>query len=181
MDSNREEQFSMTKFAKSYFNQRNVAGNIRCNLFLTIGILELQIIFSAFIVWPSGRSYNSVKWSASYRILATTTGFIACWTLKKKSNFNSLSIHKSYSFGLLRVPFVNCCQFMYLVLSLLVLRAGYWIWLYPFLIIAYYNFSGGLEYRLVTDTNLYLSCLFKLHVIESHTIFKDVRCKYSNM
>ena len=28
---------------------------------------------------------------------------------------------KSCSFGLLRVPFVNCCQFMYLVISLLVL------------------------------------------------------------
>ena len=31
---------------------------------------------------------------------------------------------KSCSFGLPRVPFVNCCQFMYLVISLLVLRAG---------------------------------------------------------
>ena len=28
---------------------------------------------------------------------------------------------KSCSFGLARVPFVNCCQFMYLVVSLLVL------------------------------------------------------------
>ena len=36
-----------------------------------------------------------------------------------------------------RVPFVNCRQFMYLVISLLVLRAGYGIWLYQFLIIAY--------------------------------------------
>ena len=44
---------------------------------------------------------------------------------------------KSYSFGLLRVPFVNCCQFMYLVTSLLVLRAGCGIRLYKFLIIAY--------------------------------------------
>ena len=43
---------------------------------------------------------------------------------------------KSCSFGLLRVPFVNCCQFMYLVISLLVLRAGCGIWLYRFLIIA---------------------------------------------
>ena len=31
---------------------------------------------------------------------------------------------KSCSFGLPHVPFVNCCQFMYLVISLLVLRAG---------------------------------------------------------
>ena len=30
---------------------------------------------------------------------------------------------KSCSFGLPRVPFVNCCQFMYLIISLLVLRA----------------------------------------------------------
>ena len=44
---------------------------------------------------------------------------------------------KSCSFGLLRVPFVNCRQFMYLVISLLVLRAGCGIWLYQFLIIAY--------------------------------------------
>ena len=44
---------------------------------------------------------------------------------------------KSCSFCLPRVPFVNCCQFMYLVISLLVWRAGYEIWLYQFLIIAY--------------------------------------------
>ena len=31
---------------------------------------------------------------------------------------------KSCSIGLPRVPFVNCCQFIYLVVSLLVLRAG---------------------------------------------------------
>ena len=31
---------------------------------------------------------------------------------------------KSCSFDLPRVPFVNCRQFMYLVISLLVLRAG---------------------------------------------------------
>ena len=44
---------------------------------------------------------------------------------------------KSCSFCLPRVPFVNCRQFMYWVVSLLVLRAGYGIWLYQFLIIAY--------------------------------------------
>ena len=44
---------------------------------------------------------------------------------------------KSCSFGLPRVPFVNYCQFMYLVISLLVLRAGCGIWLNRFLIIAY--------------------------------------------
>ena len=45
---------------------------------------------------------------------------------------------KSCSFGLLWVPFVNCRQFMYLVISLLVLRAGCGIWLYQFLIIVYH-------------------------------------------
>ena len=44
---------------------------------------------------------------------------------------------ESCSFGLPRGSFVNCCQFMYLVISLLVLRVGYGIWLYQFLIIAY--------------------------------------------
>ena len=44
---------------------------------------------------------------------------------------------KSCSFCLPRVPFGNCRQFMYLVISLLVLMAGYRIWLYQFLIIAY--------------------------------------------
>ena len=44
---------------------------------------------------------------------------------------------KSCLFGLPWVPFVNCSQFMYLVISLLVLRAGCGIWLYQFLIIAY--------------------------------------------
>ena len=43
---------------------------------------------------------------------------------------------KSCSFGLPRVPFVNCGQYMYLVISLLVLRAGCGICLYQFLIIA---------------------------------------------
>ena len=44
---------------------------------------------------------------------------------------------KSCSVCLPRVPFVNCRQFMYLIISLLALRAGYGIWLYQFLIIAY--------------------------------------------
>ena len=44
---------------------------------------------------------------------------------------------KSCSFGLSRVTSVNCRQFMYLVISLLVLRAGYGIRLFQFLFIAY--------------------------------------------
>ena len=48
-------------------------------------------------------------------------------------------LEKSCSLSLPRVPFVNCCQFMYmyLVISLLVLRARYGILLCLFLIIAY--------------------------------------------
>ena len=51
---------------------------------------------------------------------------------------------KRCSFCLPRVPFVNCRQFMYLVISLLVLKAGCGIWLYQFLIIAYlFTFLSG--------------------------------------
>ena len=46
-------------------------------------------------------------------------------------------LEKSCSFGLPRVPFVNCCQFMYLVISLLILRTGCGNSLYQFLRIAY--------------------------------------------
>ena len=56
-------------------------------------------------------------------------------------NFRYLNDHilgKSCSFGFPRVPLVNCCQFRYLVISLMLLRAGCGIWLYQFLIIAYF-------------------------------------------
>ena len=52
---------------------------------------------------------------------------------------------KSCSFCLPRVPFVNCRQFMYLVISVLVLRAAYGISLYQFMIIAYL-FTLGVMY-----------------------------------
>ena len=35
-------------------------------------------------------------------------------------------LEKSCSFGLSRVPFVNCSQFMYLVISLLVFEGKMW-------------------------------------------------------
>ena len=62
--------------------------------------------------------------------------FIKRFRWQKKSAL-PLYLGRSCSFCLPRVPFVNCRQFMYLVISLLVLRAGYGIWLYQFLIIAY--------------------------------------------
>ena len=58
--------------------------------------------------------------------------------------FMTTYLGKSCSFCLPWVPFVNCRQFMYLVISLLVLRAGYGIWLYQFLIIAYLFTSTSL-------------------------------------
>ena len=62
---------------------------------------------------------------------------------------------KSCSFCLPRVPFVNCRQFMYLVISLLVLRAGYGIWLYQFLIIAYL-FTFHVQYTILCFSLSYI-------------------------
>ena len=59
------------------------------------------------------------------------------WVTYFLGSWMTSCLGNSYSFGLPRVPFVNCCQYTYLVISLLVLRAGYGIWLYQFLIIAY--------------------------------------------
>ena len=70
---------------------------------------------------------------------------------------------KSCSFGLPRVPFVNCRQFMYLVISLSVLRAGCGIWLYQFMVIAYLftfhiwtigTLKGLLLFQLVTPGSM---------------------------
>ena len=66
---------------------------------------------------------------------------------------------KSCSFGFPRVPFVNCRQFMYLVISLLVLRAQCGIWLYQFLIIAYlftYFNETALESILMSTQDMFL-------------------------
>ena len=40
----------------------------------------------------------------------------------------TICLGRSFSFGLPRVPFVNCCHFMYVVLSLLVLRKELFFW-----------------------------------------------------
>ena len=69
---------------------------------------------------------DSLKFSLPQFLNSVT---LSCWM--------TTFLGKSCSFGLPCVSFVNCCQFMYLVISLLVLRAGYGIWLYQFLIIAY--------------------------------------------
>ena len=58
-------------------------------------------------------------------------------------------LEKSCSFGLPRVHFVNCCQFMYLVISLLVLRAGRGIT--DVLIIAYLFTMGYIQKNSLFD------------------------------
>ena len=57
------------------------------------------------------------------------------WVTYLKS-WMTTCLGKSCSFGLPHI-FVNSCQFKYLVISLLFLRAGCGIWLYQFLIFAY--------------------------------------------
>ena len=64
---------------------------------------------------------------------------------------------KSCSFGLPRVPIVNCRQFMYLAISLLGLRAGFGISLYQFLINAYlftFHIFADLD-TLLSDLSFY--------------------------
>ena len=77
---------------------------------------------------------------------------------------------KSCSFGLLRVPFVNCRQFMYLVISLLVLRAGCGIWLYQFVIIAYHFTFTYLDPILIY-ISLWIDCLFEIRKLQFHLAF----------
>ena len=91
---------------------------------------------------------------------------------------------KSCSFCLPRVPFVNCRQFMYLVISLLVLRAGYGIWLYQFLIIAYfftldlsliYNVaSERLEGRMIAPTTTEFTWNDEFQIYDTSTTDTDV-------
>ena len=84
---------------------------------------------------------------------------------------------KSCSFCLPRVPFVNCRQFMYLVISLLVLRAGYGIWLYQFLIIAYlFTLTNKFDptvwpTNIHIHTNISLSVTGKIRVTSWENLF----------
>ena len=79
---------------------------------------------------------------------------------------------KSCSFCLPRVPFVNCRQFMYSVISLLVLRAGYGIWLYQFLNIAYlltlcYVIPDNSSRQSTVETNIFDRLLDSVVFIEN--------------
>ena len=78
---------------------------------------------------------------------------------------------KSCSFCLPRVPFVNCRQFMYLVISLLVLRAGYGIWLYQFrsLLIFLLCFSDVYSYIPFANT-----CICPKHMTDRQILLAKI-------
>ena len=76
---------------------------------------------------------------------------------------------KSCSFCLPRVPFVNCRQFMYLVISLLVLRAGYGICLYQFLIIAYLFTFSSFNLKVVIEVPNVKQCLETIEILLTGT------------
>ena len=69
---------------------------------------------------------------------------------------------KSCSFGLPRVPFVNCRHFMYLVISLLVLKAGCGIVLVPDHCLSFYFESTA---YLIFAKLQYVSSGFRCRVI----------------
>ena len=87
---------------------------------------------------------------------------------------------KSCSSGLPRVPFVNCCQFMYLIISILVLRAECGIWSYQFLIIAYL-FTLSKEIEKFHYSNLNFCSLNKIFTstLNKRVPIKEKRVKYN--
>ena len=70
---------------------------------------------------------------------------------------------ESCSFTLPHLPFVNCCQCMYLVISLLVLRAGHGIWLHQFLIIAHLFILTSSSHSLSYCSSANMSCCSEWH------------------
>ena len=92
---------------------------------------------------------------------------------------------KSCSFGFLRVPFANCCQFMYLVISLLVLRAGCGIWLYQFLIIVYLFILNKYTLFYQHFVLAFMSCskanLNKYTIFYQHFVLTVLSCSKDNL
>ena len=91
--------------------------------------------------WAPVKTYYVLQTAELYRFsFVLCTFYCVIWLQSwfiSFSGWTTTCLGKSCSFDLPRVPFVNCCQYMYLVVSLLVLREGCGIWLYQFLIIAY--------------------------------------------
>ena len=93
----------------------------------------VQLLEPYYLYWMRG--HPKVVWSVdgretienTYRLLFFFL-FCFCFLLLF---FSMLTIRPSYALNIkikkAKVPFVNCRQFMYLVISLLVLRAGYGI------------------------------------------------------
>ena len=82
---------------------------------------------------------------------------------------------KSCSFGLPHVPFVNCCQFMCLVISLLVLRAGYGTWLYRFVFRMHNSYFRFLINRIYITNTIYMYMLWKDQFTEMYDFYKLVK------
>ena len=86
-------------------------------------------VINVVLVWQwidGNRSFWSCQ-SESLRLCAISVPVVRRFSLfwiQPRSRIRYGYLGKSCSFGLPRVPFVNCRQFMYLVISLLVLRAG---------------------------------------------------------
>ena len=89
---------------------------------------------------------------------------------------------KSCSFHLPRVPFINCCQFMYLVTSLLVLRA--WSDCISFWSLLIFYFTAEILNVIKRATLITKSCnaipskasrIFSYHR-NSHTIMQIIAC-----
>ena len=80
----------------------------------------------------------------------------------------TIYLGKSCSFGLPRVPFVTCRQFMCLVISLLVFR-GCGICLYQFLIIAYLFTLCRTYLDVKTDLQMLVPCCsYEEELIQLH-------------
>ena len=102
-------------------------------------------LLSTYLQWVSNQCHFFFFIFPHYKSMATVSQHSnqSFYPIKIKTPLSVSPAHrfftylgKSCSFGLPRVPFVNCCQFMYLVISLSVLRAGCGIWLCRFLIVA---------------------------------------------
>ena len=83
----------------------------------------------------SGSSWGTrPSWGTSHKFLFFWKQ-IQKWSMWQEDRYTKAGRNGTVLYY--EMGFVNCRQFMYLVISLLVLRAGYGIWLYQFLIIAY--------------------------------------------
>ena len=97
--------------AKGEFEVRNTALSLQYfNTDRSKAVLLLRFLTFSCPCCPYLNFGSPIKWVTCLGIWMTTC------------------LEKSCSFGLLRMPFVKCCQWMFLVIFLLVLRAGYGVY-----------------------------------------------------